>query len=457
VPQLRFLNVLLGDEPPLPLEAQVYHRLLAMDPAEAGAVLESSLKGRTVAEHYDRVLIPALILAERDRHRGELTTEREDFVDTTIGDWIEELAGRTGDDSSLGPETAGDTTAGRLVCVPANDRADEIAGQMFAQLAARGGEAAVLAHDLPRSEVLRRLAELGAEQVFISALAPFAYTQARELCRDLRTHFPGLRIVVALWDLRAEAERFRRRLVAAGADEVVATLADAVKAVRQSPSRAADPGALAAELGQALCEADPARAEKLLADAEQQLPVETLAAEVLLPALAGLAADRRAGRLTPEQERLAGDLLRARLVALGEESPQSHGYRALIASDPEEESEAGLLIFTLLLRRAGWSAVHLGQREADDGLDEVIAAVQPHALVLSATHPSTAAPLLKLAETLHEQHPGLLLVFHGPGFKPTAAAAVSPEAIVVPADPRQAVAALEDRMPVQQPPDEQAA
>jgi predicted PurR-regulated permease PerM/methanogenic corrinoid protein MtbC1 len=457
VPQLRFLNVLLGDEPPLPLEAQVYHRLLAMDPAEAGTVLETSLKGKTVAEHYDTVLIPALILAERDRHRGELTTEREDFVETTIRDWIEELSGRTGEDGSLGPETAGDATAGRLVCVPANDRADELAGQMFAQLAARGSEATVLPYELPRSEVLRRLAELGAEQVFISALAPFAYTQAREVCRDLRTHFPGLRIVVALWDLRAEAERFRRRLVAAGADEVVATLSDAVKAVRQSPSRAADTSALAAELGKALCDLDTTRAEKLLADAEQQLPIETLAAEVLLPALAGLGSDRKSGRLTPGQETLAGDLLRARLVALGEESPQNHGYRALVASDPAEESEAGLLIFTLLLRRAGWSVVHLGQREDDDGLDEVIAAVQPHALLLSATHPSTAAPLLSLAETLHARHPGVLLAFHGPGFKASATAAVSPEALHLPADPRAAVAMIEARRSFLQPPAEQAA
>jgi predicted PurR-regulated permease PerM len=254
VPQFRFLSVLLGDEPPLPLEAQVYHRLLAMDPDEAAAALEASIKDKTVAEHYDGVLIPALILAERDRHRGELTTEREEFVDTTIGDWIEELAGRTadaGENRSLGPEIEGDATAGTLVCVPANDRADELAGLMFAQLAARGGAATVLAHDLPRSEVLRRLAELGAEQVFVSALAPFAYTQAREVCRDLRTHFPGLRIVVALWDLRAEADRFRRRLAAAGADEVVATLVEAVKAVRQSPSLSgtADAGRAAQQPG----------------------------------------------------------------------------------------------------------------------------------------------------------------------------------------------------------------
>ncbi|HEX3553071.1 MAG TPA: AI-2E family transporter [Thermoanaerobaculia bacterium] len=243
VSQLHFLSVLLGDEPPLSLEAQIYQRLLVMDPVEVGAVLEASLKEKTVAELYDGVLIPALILAERDRHRGELSPEREEFIDTTVRDWIEELAGRIAEDGSLGRELAAVEPA-RLVCVPAHDTADELAGHMFAQLAVRGGTATVLEHDLSRTEVLRRLAEARPEQVFISALAPFAYTQAREVCRDLRAHFPGLRIVVGLWDLRAEAERFRRRLAAAGADEVVATLQEAVKAIRQ-PDRTARPAAVA--------------------------------------------------------------------------------------------------------------------------------------------------------------------------------------------------------------------
>lgn len=184
VPQFQFINVLLGDEPPLPLEAQVYHRLLAMDPIAVGAVMESSIKEKTVAEFYDAVLIPALILAERDRHRGELSPEREEFIDTTVRDWIEDLASKTIEDGSLGEETAAGVQAGRLVCVPAHDAADELAGHMFAQLAVRGETPAVFEHDLPRGEVLRRLAEMGVEQVFISSLAPFAYTQAREVCRD---------------------------------------------------------------------------------------------------------------------------------------------------------------------------------------------------------------------------------------------------------------------------------
>src|SRR4029079_13125595 len=96
--QLEFLDVLLGDQTPLPLEAQIYHRLLALDAEEVEALLESALAEKTVAELYDGVLIPALSLAERDRHRGELSPEREELVGVTMRNWIEDLATRGRDE-----------------------------------------------------------------------------------------------------------------------------------------------------------------------------------------------------------------------------------------------------------------------------------------------------------------------------------------------------------------------
>jgi predicted PurR-regulated permease PerM len=448
VPQLQFLDVLLGDQPPLPIEAQVYHRLLAMDSEEIGTLLESCMKERTVAQLYDKVLIPALILAERDRHRGELSPEREEFIDTTIREWIEELAGRTVEDGSLGAETVdGKAAADRLVCVPAHDVADELAGHMFAQLAVRGGTPVVLEYDMPRSEVLRRLAEIGAEQVFISALAPFAYTQAREVCRDLRSHFPGLRIVVALWDLRSEAERYRKRLTAAGADEVVATLEEAVRAIRLAPAREVDPAAVAGELAKAFREGDLQGAGTLLAEAERKLPVESLAVEVLQPALEELRDDAAAGRVPAEREKLCGEFLRERLFALGDAAPQGQGYRALALSASEEEEEIGLLVLALLLRRAGWSVVHLGQRAPDEGFDDVITSVRPHAILFSAALRLSANRLLALAESLYHKYPGLLFVLDGPGFRPSATARLGNSAIRVGDDARDALAGIEDRMP----------
>ena len=447
VPQLQFLDVLLGDQPPLPLEAQIYQRLLAMDAAEVGVALESCLRERTVAELYDGVLIPALVLAERDRHRGELSPEREEFIDTTIRDWIEELAGRTCEDGSLGVETvAGRQAVERLVCVPAHDRADELAGHMLAQLAVRGAVPTVLEYDLPRAEVLRRLAEIGAEQVFISAVEPFAYTQAREVCRDLRAHFPRLRIVVALWDLRAEAERFRRRLEAAGADEVVATLQEAVKAIRLSAARNLDPAVLGVELGRAFRSGDLPKAETLLTHGEPLIPLETLVLDVLQPLGAALRRDVAAGRMTTEQGRLALDLLCERLIALNAAAPQGSGYRALAISMPGEQ-EIGPLILALLMRHAGWSVVHLIQRSPDESFEEAVASVQPHALVLSAASAASAERLLDLAAALHRGHPDLAFLLEGAGFRSAVAARLDGAALRIGADLRKALADLERRLP----------
>ena len=48
VPQLSFLHILLGDEPVLSVEAQVYQRLLAMDQLEAQTIVNQFLKGKSL-------------------------------------------------------------------------------------------------------------------------------------------------------------------------------------------------------------------------------------------------------------------------------------------------------------------------------------------------------------------------------------------------------------------------
>src|SRR6202011_4488604 len=84
VPQLSFLHILLGDEPVLAAEAQIYQRLLAMDQLEAHTIVGQFLKGRPLVELYDSVLIPALTMAEQDRHKGAIDAAREEFLFLSI-------------------------------------------------------------------------------------------------------------------------------------------------------------------------------------------------------------------------------------------------------------------------------------------------------------------------------------------------------------------------------------
>src|SRR5665213_1623453 len=60
LPQLSFLHVLLGDEPVLSPEAQLYQRLLAMDEQEARTVAETYFKEHSLEELCDQVILPML-------------------------------------------------------------------------------------------------------------------------------------------------------------------------------------------------------------------------------------------------------------------------------------------------------------------------------------------------------------------------------------------------------------
>src|SRR5579862_5084741 len=92
VPQLSFLHILLGDEPVLAAEAQIYQRLLAMDQLEAHTIVSQFLKTRPLVELYDSVLIPALNMAEQDRHKGAIDGAREEFLFLAINEMVAEFS-----------------------------------------------------------------------------------------------------------------------------------------------------------------------------------------------------------------------------------------------------------------------------------------------------------------------------------------------------------------------------
>src|SRR5205807_1495179 len=95
VPQFSFLHILLGDEAVLVAEARIYQRLLAMDNQEARAVADHYLKDHSLVQLYDSVLIPALTMAEHDRHKGALHPAREEFLFLSLKEMVAELSENT--------------------------------------------------------------------------------------------------------------------------------------------------------------------------------------------------------------------------------------------------------------------------------------------------------------------------------------------------------------------------
>ena len=66
VERLEFLDIILGDRPPLTPVESFYQRILAGDPDEARAQAELMLKDRSLSSYYDEVALRGLQLAQAD-------------------------------------------------------------------------------------------------------------------------------------------------------------------------------------------------------------------------------------------------------------------------------------------------------------------------------------------------------------------------------------------------------
>src|SRR5208282_1052751 len=110
--------------------AQLYQRLLAMDQLEAQKIVGHFLKGRPLVELYDLVLIPALGMAEQDRHKGAIDAAREEFLFLSINEMIAEFSEYQLAGAAPGPDAAEHLSA-RILCLPAHDRADEVTAAML--------------------------------------------------------------------------------------------------------------------------------------------------------------------------------------------------------------------------------------------------------------------------------------------------------------------------------------
>jgi predicted PurR-regulated permease PerM len=235
VPQLSFLHVLLGDEPVLGPEAQIYQRLLAMDQLEAHTVVGQFLKGRPLVELYDSVLIPALSMAEQDRHKGAIDAVREEFLFLSINEMIAEFSEYQVAESSSGegPAPMADATENleaRVLCLPAHDRADEITAAMLAQLLEQRGLAAL---SFPiggpsLSELFALIEAKRGDIVCISALPPYALAPARAMCKQIRERFPRLTVVVCVWGFSGDTQKAKARFERTQPHHVSTSLAEAV-------------------------------------------------------------------------------------------------------------------------------------------------------------------------------------------------------------------------------------
>ena len=109
VERLAFLDVMLGDRPPLSPSELFYQRMLAEDPAEAVDKAEEFLKERPLSTYYDEVALPGLKLAQKDTVRGALDRAQSDKIKAAVIELVDDLVDQ--DDRKPVSETTHDAEA----------------------------------------------------------------------------------------------------------------------------------------------------------------------------------------------------------------------------------------------------------------------------------------------------------------------------------------------------------
>ncbi len=263
VPQLKFLDVLLGDAPVLEPPERIYQRLLALDQEEAVELAQEYAKERSVEALYEEVLIPVLTMSANDSHRGKLDDRRQRFIHKSLRVIVEEL----GEQQRLLPpgplpeepsqdQTPGDGKPGEpqsepsgkvpqppvvrvqvpagatvnVLVLPAGEEADEIAGLMLAQLLeGRGYCVAVASTSSLVSEALAMVEQRHPHAVCVSAMPPGSVARARYLCKRLHEKYADLRIIVGLWAFRGKLSATSSRLAIIAPGQLVINLREAQK------------------------------------------------------------------------------------------------------------------------------------------------------------------------------------------------------------------------------------
>jgi predicted PurR-regulated permease PerM len=229
VPHLEFLHVLLGDEPILEASETYYQRLLAKDQDEAADVVEKHLANHPVDMVYDELLLPALLLAKRNREEGRLTEQDYAFIlEGTRETLFDVVLPRQQEARKEASPDPGEPLPGKRPLVfgfPAENESDELALHFLKQLLDPAKcRFEVISAQTISGEGLALVQEEQPAILCLGSLPVRRLARTRYLCKRFRAQFPELQIVVGCWGVTHDREKLPDMFKDAGADEVALSL-----------------------------------------------------------------------------------------------------------------------------------------------------------------------------------------------------------------------------------------
>ncbi|MGZ5988656.1 MAG: AI-2E family transporter [Rhizomicrobium sp.] len=236
VDQLRFLDVMLGDRPPMAPEESFYLRMLAGNPDEAAEQAELYLQDHTMPAYFDQVAIKGLALAQLDVNRGALNESGRVRIGATVEGFIENLTmhedAQLREESLLQDAVPQNWQNRPVLCVAGRGVLDHAAASLLAHLLERQGLGTRLAtsEDLSPTNVQDFDCE-GVQAICISYLEPGSPKNARYMARRLRKRMPGLPLIAGFWSVVQDDTHFLDSFESTECDFLATNLQQAVSQV----------------------------------------------------------------------------------------------------------------------------------------------------------------------------------------------------------------------------------
>lgn len=239
LPQLAWLDVLLGSAPVFDAPTRLYQRLLAGDVEEAIELCETQLRSNGLLACYSATAVPALALAARD-HLRSASVEHRHRVSTGMAELLHSLR----EDHPAAP-ASGLAASPRVLCVGARSELDTLAADLLSHaLEHAGWTARVLPSASIGTDRIHQLDLSGVDVLCVSSFSATPEAKLRYIARRLRRRHPGLHIVAGLWSAPVDAldPDADDPDAPRPADAVAGTLAEAVQHVGQllAPAAATD-------------------------------------------------------------------------------------------------------------------------------------------------------------------------------------------------------------------------
>ena len=222
---LAFLDVILGDRSPLEPAETFYQRALEGQLPSLVPAARQQAASTSIAEYYDKVVLPGLALAQGDLSRDDLAFERLEAIHTQVElflrlmersaapvpphlDPASPIASPVSSNVSSNVWSNVWSNPGAIVCMPGRGQLDDLAATMAAQVLAATGLGASMVPNQALGQSGDVPPELGGCRLCcLSVLEEGSSVSGiRYLTRRIAKRLPYAAVVICLWHAERDSE-----------------------------------------------------------------------------------------------------------------------------------------------------------------------------------------------------------------------------------------------------------